>query len=124
MNVKIILSVAALAVVGVAYGSAGGPGDVHPDAEPGRTAWVHQHRPVSGGDARSCSGCHRSDLTQPGRHVVTGKPIEPMAVSVNPARLSDPKKVEKWFRRNCRWTLGRECTSGEKQDFIRYISSQ
>ena len=41
-----------------------------------------------------------------------------MAVSVNPKRLSDPAKVEKWFGRNCRWTLGRDCTPQEKADFV------
>ncbi len=124
MNTKVISTIAALLGAGVAYGSGRAPGEDRPDAEAGQSAWVQQHRSANGGDTRSCSSCHGSDLTQPGRHIVTGKPIEPMAVSVNPARLSDPKKVEKWFRRNCRWTLGRECTSREKQDFIRYISSQ
>jgi hypothetical protein len=47
-----------------------------------------------------------------------------MALSVNPARLTDAKTVEKWFRRNCRWTLGRECTPQEKGDFIQFITSQ
>jgi len=59
----------------------------------------------------SCSpACRTADLTQPGRHVKTGRPIEPMAPSVNPKRPRDPEKVEKWLLRNCRWTLGHECT--------------
>ena len=90
----------------------------------GRSAWIQEHPSSSGGDTRSCSSCHGTDLTQPGRHIKTGKPIEPMALSVNSSRLADPKKVEKWFGRNCRWTLGRECTPQEKGDFIRFMTSQ
>lgn len=93
-------------------------------ATQGQAAWVQTHRPPTGAIARSCTSCHGRDLRQPGRHIKTGKSIEPMAVSVNPARLTDPDKVEKWFRRNCRWTLGRECTPQEKGDFIRYMSGR
>ena len=35
----------------------------------------------------------------------------------------DPKKVEKWFKRNCQWVPGRECTPKEKGDFITYMIS-
>ncbi|HCS12500.1 MAG TPA: hypothetical protein DIW28_01710, partial [Zetaproteobacteria bacterium] len=44
------------------------------------------------------------------------KRIEPMAPSVNPERLTDPAKIEKWFGRNCEWTIGRDCTAQEKAD--------
>jgi len=47
-----------------------------------------------------------------------------LAPSVDPQRLTDQAKVEKWLLRNCRWTLGRECTSDEKADFISYIETQ
>jgi len=93
-------------------------------ATAGRTAWTREHRPGADGNPRSCASCHDSDPSRAGRHAKTGKPIEPMAVSVNPGRLQDPKKVEKWFRRNCRWTLGRECTPQEKGDFIEFITSR
>jgi hypothetical protein len=79
---------------------------------------------MDGGPARSCASCHTEDLTQAGRHARTGKPIEPLAPSVNANRLTDPKKVEKWLRRNCRWTLGRECSASEKADFLAYIERQ
>ncbi|MCG6941703.1 MAG: DUF1924 domain-containing protein [Thiohalocapsa sp.] len=94
------------------------------DAAAGAAAWVQEHPQPNGAPARSCATCHTDDLTQPGRHAKTGKPIEPMAPSVNPERLSDQAKVEKWLRRNCRWTLGRECTAAEKADFLTYIKSQ
>jgi hypothetical protein len=94
------------------------------DAGAGKTAWTQQHTPAGADGPRSCATCHHADLTQPGKQANTGKPIEPMAVSVNPQRLTDPAKVEKWFGRNCRWTLGRDCTDTEKADFLAYIRSQ
>lgn len=75
------------------------------------------------GSEWSCTTCHTADPRKAGRHAVTGKPIEPMAPAVNPRRLTDPAKVEKWFRRNCRDVLGRECTSGEKADVVAYLRS-
>ena len=43
-----------------------------------------------------------------------------MAPSVNPKRFTDLKKVEKWFRRNCKWTWGRECNAQEKADILQW----
>jgi hypothetical protein len=90
----------------------------------GAEAWTKEYPQADGSPARSCASCHTADLTQPGRHAKTGKPIEPLAPSVNPERLTDPNKVEKWLYRNCRWTLGRECNAAEKADFIAYIERQ
>ena len=73
---------------------------------------------------RSCVDCHGEDLRQAGRHAKTGKTIEPMAPSVNANRLSDTAKTEKWFTRNCKWTLGRACTPQEKGDFLLYLQQQ
>ena len=131
MKSKIAYSLAGFLIASVAYGSGevlihsyrnAGAGPFS-DSE-GRTAWMQEHRPSNRVNARSCASCHGTDLSRTGRHVKTGKLIKPMAISVNPTRLSDPKKVEKWFRRNCRWTLGRECTPQEKGNFIRFITSQ
>ncbi len=72
---------------------------------------------------RSCATCHTKDLTQNGKHVKTRKLIKPMSPSVNPERLSNIKKVNKWFKRNCKWTLGRECTAQEKSDLLVYIKN-
>lgn len=71
----------------------------------------------------SCSTCHTADPRQPGRHVVTGKPIEPLAPAANPARFTDEAKVAKWMRRNCRDVLGRECTPREKGDVLAWLVS-
>lgn len=75
-----------------------------------------------GGDW-SCASCHTRDPRQAGRHDVTGKAIKPLAPAANPARFSDAAKVEKWFRRNCRDVLARECTAREKGDVIAYLLS-
>ena len=76
------------------------------------------------GEKRRCSLCHSEDLRRTGKHAVTGKVIEPLAPSANPKRLTDPEHIEKWFTRNCKWTLGRECTPQEKGDFLLMIRSK
>lgn len=93
-------------------------------AAAGQRAWGAEHHPPGADTARSCATCHGTDLTKPGRHATTGKSIEPMALSANPQRLSDPIKAERWFTRNCRWTLGRECTAQEKGDFVLLMQSR
>jgi mono/diheme cytochrome c family protein len=90
-------------------------------AESGEKLW-NQTQTVSG-QARSCASCHTSDPRKAGKHVRTGKPIKPMASSANSDRFADPKKVAKWFKRNCKWTLGRECNEQEKGDLTRYLKS-
>lgn len=70
----------------------------------------------------SCASCHGATPTSAGRHVVTDKAIKPLAPSANAERFSDPAKVEKWFGRNCKEVLGRECTPAEKADFIAYVT--
>jgi hypothetical protein len=69
----------------------------------------------------ACSTCHTTDPAQTGQHAITGKPIKPLTPAANPDRLSDPAKVEKWFTRNCKEVVGRECTAGEKADFIAFL---
>ncbi|MCU7931323.1 MAG: DUF1924 domain-containing protein [Candidatus Thiodiazotropha sp. (ex Codakia rugifera)] len=90
-------------------------------AEQGGVAWDRTVVHAKSSQIRRCSDCHGADLTKVGRHAKTGKRIEPMAPSVNPQRFKDPKKIEKWFKRNCKWTWGRVCTAQEKGDFLRYL---
>ena len=68
-----------------------------------------------------CTTCHGDDPRRPGRHAITGKVIQAMHPGVEPARLSELAKTEKWFRRNCREVLGRECSAGEKADVVTYL---
>ncbi len=100
------------------YRSAGA-GDF--SAARGQAMWTEV---LGGGTAESCAACHTDDPTEPGSHVKTGKPITPMAPSVNPERLTDASKIEKWFARNCKGTWGRECTVQEKGDFLLYLSTK
>jgi hypothetical protein len=69
-----------------------------------------------------CTACHTENPAQSGQHAVTHKDIKPLATSANAERFTDPAKVEKWFRRNCKEVVGRECSAGEKADFIAYLS--
>jgi len=69
----------------------------------------------------SCSSCHGAPPTQAGRHASTGKPIAPLAPAFNPERFGDAAKSEKWFRRNCKDVLGRECSAGEKADVLAWL---
>ncbi|MES2919543.1 MAG: DUF1924 domain-containing protein [Pseudomonadota bacterium] len=71
----------------------------------------------------SCASCHTRDPRQAGRHDVTGKAIKPLAPAANPERFTQAAKVEKWFRRNCRDVLERECTAQEKGDVLAYLMS-
>ena len=90
-------------------------------AERGDKFW-HQKHTAKDGKERDCTLCHGADLKKSGKHVRTGKVIKPMAPSVNPKRFTDIDKVEKWFLRNCKWTIGRECTNQEKGDILKYLS--
>ncbi len=70
----------------------------------------------------SCSTCHTENPLQAGRHAITGKSIKPLSPVANTERITDPAKVEKWFRRNCKEVVGRECSAGEKADFIAFLA--
>lgn len=86
--------------------------------EAGKALWYQDF------DGRSCTNCHGQSPSDTGKHNKTGRPIEPMALSVNPQRFTDTAKTEKWFRRNCRWTLGRECSPQEKGDILTWLKQQ
>ena len=70
-----------------------------------------------------CASCHGALPTTPGQHAATGKAIAPLAPAFNPARFTDATKVEKWFGRNCRDVVGRECTPAEKADVVAWLMS-
>ena len=90
-------------------------------AEAGQRMWAETHSSTQAPLERSCSSCHTNNLGDSGKHIKTNKVIKPMSPGVNAERLSDTKKIEKWFMRNCKWTLGRECSAQEKGDFLLYI---
>jgi hypothetical protein len=71
----------------------------------------------------SCSSCHHSPPTTGGKHASTGKPIAPLAPAFNREAFTDTAKVNKWFRRNCKDVLSRECSAAEKADVMAYLLS-
>ena len=89
-------------------------------AAEGRRIYVAEF--TQDGQKVSCSTCHTNDPRQRGRTPV-GKVVEPLAPSANPDRLTDRRDVEKWFTRNCKQVMGRECTAEEKGHFVTYLLS-
>lgn len=89
--------------------------------ERGKEMWFNTHTHAGADQPRSCTSCHSNNGRVNGKHAKTGKPIKPIAPSVNPERLTEVKKIEKWFKRNCKWTIGRECTAQERGDFLSYL---
>jgi mono/diheme cytochrome c family protein len=105
------------AIIASYASQAGGP----LDAARGQALFTGTH---AGGkpDTPSCTTCHTQNLSAMGQ-TRAGKAIEPMAVSANPARFTDPAKVEKWFGRNCNTVLGRDCTAEEKGDILSWLNT-
>ena len=89
-------------------------------ADPDRGEQLWRSKPGE----RSCTSCHGASPAQAGKHQKTGKAIQPMAVSVNPDRYKDAKKIKKWFLRNCKWTFARECSAQEKTDILSWLIQQ
>jgi hypothetical protein len=69
----------------------------------------------------SCATCHTAKPTVTGKHTMTGRPIEPLAPAFNKDRFTSERQTEKWFRRNCKDVLNRECTAMEKADVIAFL---
>lgn len=93
------------------------------DAKRGQALWTKKF-PGKDGKDRQCTTCHGTDPGKNGKHAKSGKIIKPMSPSANPKRYTELKKINKWFKRNCKWTLGRECTNQEKGDLLTYLSQQ
>jgi hypothetical protein len=88
------------------------------NADAGRLFFTSTH-----GSKWTCASCHGEAPTVVAKHASTGKPIEPLAPRANPAALTDSARVDKWFRRNCKDVLSRECTAAEKSDVIAFLLS-
>lgn len=87
-------------------------------ADRGRAFFINRH-----GGEWSCASCHGQAPTAAGRHAVTGKSIDPLAPAFNPKAFTDERRVEKWFRRNCKDVAQRECTPAEKADVLAWLLS-
>lgn len=70
----------------------------------------------------SCASCHGQPPTAEGKHANTGKAIAPLAPAFNAKAFTDTAKVDKWFRRNCKDVLARECSAAEKADVLAYLN--
>lgn len=93
---------------------AGAPGQ----ADRGKTFFGSKH-----GGEWSCATCHNAPPTQEGKHPNTGKVVPVLAPAFNAQAFTDTAKVDKWFRRNCKDVLSRECTPAEKADVLAYLLS-
>ena len=93
---------------------AGRPGDV----AAGQRLFTQKH-----GGEWSCASCHGERPLANGRHASTGKTIAPLAPAANAQSLTDPAKVDKWLRRNCKDVLSRECSAAEKADVMAWLIS-
>ena len=69
----------------------------------------------------SCATCHGNPPTEQGKHASTGKTLKPLAPVANPGSMTDQAKLNKWFRRNCKEVLKRECTPTEKSDVLAWL---
>ena len=92
--------------------------------EKGKQLWQQKFISEKPYAERSCTSCHGANVALMGKHIKTNKQIKPMALSSNPKRFTKQAKVDKWFLRNCKWTMGRECTQQEKHDITAYLTSQ
>lgn len=72
----------------------------------------------------NCATCHTEEPVGAGKHVITGKAIEPIAPVAGSARFTDAAKTEKWFHRNCKEVVGRDCTAAEKADLLRFLMTR
>jgi mono/diheme cytochrome c family protein len=69
----------------------------------------------------ACASCHTANPADPGKHIVTGKPIRPLSPVINAKRFADLDKVEKNFTNHCNDIISRDCTAQEKANFIAYL---
>ncbi len=87
----------------------------------GRVIWYGTHISDQVPRRRSCTDCHGQNLTDSGTHLSTGKTIAPISPQINSGRLTQSKKISKWLLRNCKWTLGRECSVQERGDLLTFL---
>lgn len=85
-------------------------------ADAGRAFFTRRH-----GGEWACASCHGSPPVAAGKHASTGKPIDALAPAFNPKAFTDSARVDKWFRRNCKDVVQRECSAAEKADVLAYL---
>ena len=93
-----------------------------PSAERGRQFYLQRHAVTD--KQPGCFSCHSDNPLASGQHVSTSKSIEPLAPVAGSERFTRSAKSEKWFRRNCKEVLGRECSAAEKADLLRFLMAE
>ena len=86
-------------------------------ADRGQALFNNRH-----GGEWSCASCHGTPPTAQGKHASTGKSIDPLAPAFNAKAFTDTAKTDKWFKRNCKDVLSRECSAQEKADLLAYLT--
>lgn len=71
----------------------------------------------------SCATCHHAPPKRAGAHIKTKKTLRALAPAFNERSLTQQRKADKWFRRNCNDVVGRACSAQEKADVIAYLLS-
>jgi len=94
------------------------------NAQSGEKLWNKTFSGKAPFTERSCKSCHTENLKNNGEHIRTGKALKPLAPSINSVSLSKAKKIKKWFKRNCKWTTGKECSAQDKADILAFIKQQ
>jgi hypothetical protein len=87
----------------------------------GQAARGHLFFTKQHGGEWSCVSCHGQPPTKSSQHASTGKSLAPLAPAFHAERFTDSAKVDKWFKRNCKDVLSRECTAIEKADVLAYL---
>lgn len=73
------------------------------------------------GKAIACASCHTGNPADVGKHIVTGKKIQPLSPIVNAKRFSDIEEVEKQFNKHCHEVVGSDCSASEKANYIAFL---
>lgn len=92
-------------------------------AEAGRDFYTKKYARRKDNKEESCSSCHTDNPLNKGKHVDTGKPIQPLSPVTNEARFKDLQKVETKFKKHCNNIIGRDCTPAEKSNYVTYLLS-
>lgn len=97
-----------------------------PSAVDGKTFFNREVIQFSGSSKKSakaiaCASCHTANPADVGKHIATGKKIQPLSPIVNAKRFDDIEKVEKQFNKHCHEVVGSDCSALEKANYIAFL---
>ncbi len=76
------------------------------------------------GKAIACASCHTANPADVGKHIVTGKKIQPLSPHANKKRFQSAPEVEKNFTKHCNEVVGSDCSPQEKANYIAYLLTE